>query len=221
MPERFPTSTPRRAPPPPSARTLRGRLRRVSPRPSRMRPASTSMSPDEVAVRRRIRADLDDRRDRRADHRAASGREQDHMRAARDQFADFRVVADVGKAEARFAVGHDVEQVQAAGRRNIARFDDADNRRRPALRIRAERLFFLRGEAAVRVADGKTAVSENRVVARRLRHARDDFIAEFRPRRACFHMEFAAHQFAGFLEDAGRARVDQMHRTRGRRRGSP
>ena len=80
-------------------------------------------------IRLGIGADLDHRRDRRADHRSAPGDEQDGMAAAGDQFGDFGIVVDVGKAEANFAVGDDVEQVEAAARRNVAGLDETRDRR--------------------------------------------------------------------------------------------
>jgi hypothetical protein len=78
--------------------------------------------------------------------------------AARDELGDLGVVVDVREAEPHLAVGHDVEEVEAARRRHVARLEQADDSRCAALRIRAERFFFLRGEAAVGIADREAAV---------------------------------------------------------------
>ena len=50
------------------------------------------------------------------------------MRAAGDQLGDFGGVVDVGKAEAGAAVGYDVEEVEAAGRGHVPRFDQSPDR---------------------------------------------------------------------------------------------
>ena len=68
----------------------------------------------------RVGADLDDRRDRRPHHRAATSDEQDGMGAAGDQLGYLSVVVDVGKAEAHLAVRHHVEEIKTAARRDVA-----------------------------------------------------------------------------------------------------
>ncbi len=53
-------------------------------------------------------------------------------------------------------------------------------------------------------------MAEDRIIARGLRDAGHDFVAQFRPRSPRFHMKFAADQFTRFLENATGARVDEM-----------
>jgi hypothetical protein len=47
------------------------------------------------------------------------------VRAARDELGDLGVVVDVGKAEAHFAIGHDVEEIEAGLAVLDAGLDDA------------------------------------------------------------------------------------------------
>ena len=157
-----------------------------------------------------IGADLDDRRDGRADHRAAPGDEQDGMAAAGDQLGDLGVVVDVGEAEADLAVGHDVEQIEAAARRDVAGLDQAGDRRGAGLGVGAHRLLLDGGEAALGVAGGERAIAERRVVARRLGDAGLELGAELRRDGAVGHDVLAADQLAGLLEDAGGALLDQQ-----------
>ncbi|MNS92162.1 hypothetical protein D3C72_1262880 [compost metagenome] len=157
----------------------------------------------------RIGAYLDDGRDRRADHGTASGREQGDVGAAGNEFDDFRVVRHVRETEARLAVRHHVEQVQAAAGRLVARFQNADDGRGTALGVGAQRLFFLRGQAAIGVPRREAAMAHDGVVAGGLGHGFDDGIAQVRADGAPLHVVLAAHQFARLFEDAGAAGGDQ------------
>ncbi len=59
-----------------------------------------------------------------------------NMGTTGDQFRNFCVVVNVGKAEAWRAVGNDVQQIQAAFSGSVARLDEAGD-----WRIGANRLF--------------------------------------------------------------------------------
>ena len=93
------------------------------------------------------------------------------MAAAGDQFDDLGVVGDVGEAEADLAVGHHVQQIQAAARRNVARLDQPGDRPAAALGVGPQRFLFDGRQAAFGVAGGEAAVAQRRVIARGLGHA--------------------------------------------------
>src|SRR5690606_38350973 len=160
-----------------------------------------------------IRADLDHGRNRGANDRAAPGREQDQVSTAGDQLDDFRIVRDIREAEARLAVRYDVEQVQSAARRYVARLEQAADRRGSRLRVRAHRLLFLRRQAAFGIAGGEAALAHDAVILRRLRHARLDLRTELGRDRTLRHHALAADELARFFEDAGRVRFHERIET--------
>src|SRR6187455_805312 len=156
-----------------------------------------------------IGAHLDDRRDGGAHHRAAAGGEQDEVRAAGDQLDDLGIVGDVGESESRFAVRHHVEEIEAAARRHIARFDEPGDGRGAGLGVRSHGLFFERGEPAFGIARRKAAVTHDAIVVSSLVDAGLNLTSEFGRDGARGHDAFAADELAGFSEDAGSASLDE------------
>ena len=157
----------------------------------------------------RIGAHLDDRRNGRTHHGAAPGGEQYQMRSAGDQFDDFRIVRDVGEAEARFAVRHDVQQVQPSLGRQVARLNEAADGRIPGFGVGAHGLLLLGGQAALGVARREAAEAQCLVISSRLFHHCVNLLRQLRRRRSLRHDLLAADQLPGFLEDAGGASGDQ------------
>ena len=74
----------------------------------------------------------------------------------------------LGKPQRRIALGHDVEQVQTAGRQDLPGRHDAVDRAAARLGVGAERLLLQRGQAPFGVAGREAAVSHRGVVVGRL-----------------------------------------------------
>src|SRR5690606_3911643 len=117
-------------------------------------------------------------------------------RAAGNELDDLRVVRDVRKTEARLAVRHDVEQVEAAARRHVARLDQPADGRGTGLRIRAHGFLLERRQATLGVAGREAAVTHDAVVVGRLLDAGLDLAAEPGRDRARRHDALAADELA-------------------------
>src|SRR5512138_147183 len=132
------------------------------------------------------------------------------MCATCDQLDDLCIVRDVRKAEARFAVGHDVEQVESSARRHVARLDQTADLRGARLRIGTHRFLFLRRESAFCVAGCETAVAHDAIVFGCFRDAGFDRSAELGRDRALRHDALAADELTGLFENTRRVRSDEL-----------
>ena len=114
-----------------------------------------------------------------------------------------------GKPKQRFAVGHDVKQIQPAADRHVARLDDARDHRLARFGVSAQGFFLDGGQAAVGVARADAGVPVSGVVLRGLGHGLDDLLTERGIFGALRHPVLHADEFAGLLENAGGVLLDQ------------